>query len=158
MIRVSFWAPWCWWWGKSKPGGRRPLLAPSNVLLEAGFCPFFGKDTDLSETQFPGHMEFHILKQKHVCSKGLDWKWHILTQKCSRNPRILTFLILKLHNSSSPSGSTLCPPPTLSSCPLVAGPRLSDQKKGDAYDRHRLPCKTTLRHALSTLEKSSPLD
>lgn len=89
----------------------------------------FGKDTDLSETQLPGHMGFHILKQKHVCTKGMDWKWHILTQKCSRNSLIFTFLVLKLHNSLSPSGSTLCPP-TLSSCPLVAGPRLSGQKRG----------------------------
>lgn len=51
-------------WGEEATAG--------SLYCAPGFCPFFGKDTDLSETQLPGHMGFHILKQKHVCNKGLD--------------------------------------------------------------------------------------
>lgn len=55
-----------------KTWGEEATAGSLYLLLEAGFCSFFGKDTDLTETQLPGHMGFHILKQNHVCSKGLD--------------------------------------------------------------------------------------
>lgn len=52
-------------------GGRgRPGLAPCTVLLEAGFCPFFGKDTDLSETQLlaPGATWGSMSLTRNTCA------------------------------------------------------------------------------------------
>lgn len=56
-----------WVWGRS-----RPQPASCTVLLEARFCPFSGKDTDVSEAQLLGHVGFHVLNQKHMCTRGLD--------------------------------------------------------------------------------------
>lgn len=121
MIRVSLWALWCWWWGNSKPGGRKSWLALCTVLLEKGFCPFFGKNTDLNENQLLGHTEFQVFNQKHMCTNSLDWKYN-------SNPLILTSLIFNIHNSSSSSSSTIClPQPHLHVSPEL---RLLGQKRG----------------------------
>lgn len=91
-----------------------------------------------------------ILNQKHMCIKGLDWKWHILKQKCSSNSLILTFLIRKLCNSpQSPSGSTLLPAPSLSLFPRGSAKASQPRQKGGLLLlRLCPPCKNIPWHAL----------